>query len=173
VLLYGISFVVVPEGTRILRGSPHRFRLFCLAIGGLLCTGALSLGLILMFVPDRWGRALLGQVWDPASTLLLPCALVLAAAGLSTGGGCGLRAMGAARRALRAQLRSSAATVTLGLTGAALGGAKGCCWGMAGAVAFGAGLMWHQFNAALAERLSAPAPAVLPVAQPLPAVFHL
>jgi hypothetical protein len=178
VLLYGISFVVVPEGTRILRGSPHRFRRFCLTIGGMLFTGALSLGLILMFVPDRFGRALLGQVWDPASTLLLPCALVLAAAGLSTGAGCGLRAMGAARRALRAQLRSSAATVTLGLTGAALDGARGCCWGMAGAVAFGAGLMWHQFNAALSERLSAsasPAPdSGLPFGSPIvPARFFL
>jgi O-antigen/teichoic acid export membrane protein len=173
VLLYGISFVVVPEGTRILRASPHRFRAFCLSIGGLLFTGALSLGVILTFVPDRFGRALLGRVWDPASALLLPCALVLAAAGLSTGGGCGLRAMGAAKRALRAQLRSSGATVTLGLLGAALDGARGCCWGMAGAVAFGAGLMWYEFDGALKEHLSSVLPASHAPPIQVPPVFYL
>jgi O-antigen/teichoic acid export membrane protein len=165
VLLYGISFVVVPEGTRILRASPHRFRTFCLGIGATLCTGALSLGVVLEFVPARYGRMLLGQVWDPAHPLLLPCSFVLAAAGMSTGAGCGLRAMGAARRSLPTQLRSSAITVVGGLSGAALDGARGCCWGMAGAVAIGATLMWRQFGLALREWdvPGSPAPAPMPV----------
>ncbi len=170
VLLIGSSFVVVPEATRILRDARDRFRGFCLMISGGLFAGALALGVMLMLVPDALGRAVLGKVWDPASTVLLPTSLVLAFAGLSAGAGWGLRAMGAAKRALRAQLWSSAASVALGLLGAWSGGARGCCWGMAGAVAFGAGLMWHELNQALRERTTTTA-AVPPVG--LPAVFQL
>jgi hypothetical protein len=81
--------------------------------------------------------------------------------------------MGAAKRALRAQLRSSGATVTLGLLGAALDGARGCCWGMAGAVAFGAGLMWYEFDGALKEHLSSVLPASHAPPIQVPPVFYL
>jgi hypothetical protein len=139
---------------------------------------------VLMFVPDRLGRGLLGATWDPASALLLPTALILAGAGLSTGAGCGLRALGAARRALWAQLWASGVTVAGGLGGAWAAGARGCCWGMAVACAVGAGLMWYQFGLAWHERPDA-APPLDParrvrhvVARPcglfrLPARFHL
>jgi O-antigen/teichoic acid export membrane protein len=172
VLLYGGSFVVVPEATRILRASPHRFRGFCLMVGGTLFVGALALGLTLMLVPASLGRLVLGRVWDPAYPLLLPSAFGLALASLSAGAGWGLRAMGAAKRALRAQLRSSGATIALGLLGAWLAGVRGCCWGQVGAVGFGAGLMWYQFDQALKERLST-APPAPPTAVQVPAVFRL
>jgi O-antigen/teichoic acid export membrane protein len=177
VLLLGISFVVVPEGTRLLRSSPHRFRVFCVGVGAVLCGGAVAVGVALMFLPDRFGRELLGATWAPASVLLLPTALVLAGAGLSTGAGCGLRALGAAKRALWAQLWASGVTVVGGLVGAWADGARGCCWGMAGACAVGAGLMWFQFGRAWQEHQALPVVPVRSVrAGPrrvLPAVFQL
>jgi len=59
-----------------------------------------------------------------------------------SGAAAGLRALGAAKRSMSAQLVSSAAYVGFGLAGAVLGGALGSAWGVALATWTGAAVWW-------------------------------
>ena len=107
-------------------------------------------GLTLMLVmPDTIGRQALGEVWDAASALILPATLAVMSASFSTGATAGLRALGLARRSVRAQLFGSAAYVTLGVAGAAIGGAVGSAWGVALATFLAAGVWWWNLRRAL------------------------
>lgn len=151
-ILMGLSLVTVAEAARVLRRAPHRLRQFCLLLGTGQAGAALIWGAgLLLLLPDPAGRFVLGSVWDTASELIVPATLAVMGAGLSTGAGAGLRALGAARRSLRSQLLSSAAYVTGGLVGAVLNGAVGSSWGVACATMFGAVVWWLQLNAGLRE----------------------
>ena len=155
-VLMGLSLVAVPEAARVLRRSRRRLPLFCLLLGGGQAAAAMAWGLtLLLLLPDDTGRGILGSVWEPASALILPATLSVAAAGLCTGAATGLRALGAARRSLRAQLLQSAGYVTGGLAGAAVAGAVGSSWGVAIAMLLAAAVWWVQLRAGLGE-LSAP-----------------
>jgi O-antigen/teichoic acid export membrane protein len=152
-LLMGVSLFAVPEAARVLRRAPEKLVRFCLAIGCAQAAAAALWGLALLLVlPDSVGRLLLGDVWAPASHLILPVALSVTAAGIVAGATAGLRALGAARRSLRVQLISSAGYLGFGLAGAALGGAVGMSWGSTTAMWLGAGLWWWQLRAALRDR---------------------
>jgi O-antigen/teichoic acid export membrane protein len=154
-LLMGLSLVTVAEGARVLRRSPHRLRHFCMILGGGQATAALVWGIgILVLLPDSAGRFVLGSLWDTASTLILPVTLAVVGASFTTGAAAGLRALGAARRSLRSQLIASAAYVTFGLIGAAIGGASGSAWGVAAATLSGSAVWWFQLNAGMREYLS-------------------
>jgi hypothetical protein len=78
-------------------------------------------------------------------------------AAIVAGAAAGLRALGASRRSLGAQLFASAAYLTGGLVGAAMGGALGTSWGSALAMWFGAAVWWAQLRAGLRE-LETPVP---------------
>ncbi len=81
-------------------------------------------GLGLLFVlPDEAGEYLLGDVWPAAAALIVPATLGVMNAGLSAGPSAGLRALGAARLGLRAQMIISVMYASFGVAGAALGGA--------------------------------------------------
>jgi hypothetical protein len=152
IVLSGVGLVAVPEAARVLRRSPRALPLFCLLLGGAQAAAALVWGLTLMLgLPDTWGRELLGAVWLPASALLLPATLSVMNASFSTGAAAGLRALGVARRSLRAQLLASAAYLTGGVGGAAAGGALGSAWGAAGATFFGAIVWWWYLRAGVRE----------------------
>jgi hypothetical protein len=69
-------------------------------------------------------------------------------AGLSSGAATGLRALGAARRSLRAQLITSTVYIVGGLTGAVMGGAVGSSWGVALGCMIGACGWWYQLRTA-------------------------
>jgi O-antigen/teichoic acid export membrane protein len=151
-VLMGLSLVAVPEAARVLRRSRHRVPQFCLFLGGGQAGAALAWGLGLLFLlPEEVGRFALGSVWPAASMLILPTTLSVMNASLSSGAAAGLRALGAARRSLRAQLVASAAYVTGGLVGAALAGALGSSWGVALGSLFGVAIWWWQLVAGLRE----------------------
>jgi O-antigen/teichoic acid export membrane protein len=157
-VLMGLSLVAVPEAARVLRRSQRRLPLFCLLLGGGQAVAALAWGLALLsLLPYDVGQYVLGSVWQSASALILPATLSVMNASLATGAAAGLRALGAARRSLRAQLIASAAFVTGGLIGAAVAGALGSSWGVALATLFGAAVWWSQLRAGLRE-LPAPLP---------------
>jgi hypothetical protein len=78
-------------------------------------------------------------------------------ASFSTGAAAGLRALGVARRSLRAQLWASAAYLVGGVTGAAVNGAVGSAWGAASATFVGAIVWWIHLRAGIRERLQAEA----------------
>ncbi|MBN6040459.1 hypothetical protein [Amycolatopsis sp. 195334CR] len=151
-LLMGLSLVTVAESARVLQRAPHRLRHFCAVLGAGQSAAALLWGLALLLIPDGAGRFVLGDVWAPASSLIVPVTIGIAAAGFTTGAAAGLRALGAAKRSLRAQLIASAAYVGFGLIGAFLAGAPGSAWGVALAVTSGSAVWWHQLHTALKER---------------------
>ncbi|WP_030686998.1 membrane protein [Streptomyces globisporus] len=151
-LLMGLSLVTVAEAARVLRRAPHRLGGFCLLLGGGQAVAALLWGAALLLVPDRLGEFVLGGVWPSASELIVPAALGVAGAGLGTGAAAGLRALGAARRSLRAQLFASACYVVGGLGGAVVAGTVGSAWGVAAATAAGSAVWWLQLRSALRER---------------------
>jgi O-antigen/teichoic acid export membrane protein len=152
-VLMGLSLVTVAEAARVLRANPARLRTFCLLLGGGQALAALCWGgLLLVLVSDGVGRSLLGDVWPHASQLIVPATLSVLGAALGTGAATGLRALGAARRSLRAQLVNSLAYVGFGLTGAAAGGALGSAWGVAAATTCGALVWWAQLRAGIRER---------------------
>ena len=149
-VLSGIGLVAVPEAVRVVRRSVRALPRFCLLLGGVQAVGAMAWGLTLMLlIPDTIGRHALGEVWDAASALILPVTLAVMSASLSTGATAGLRALGLARRSVRAQLFGSAAYVTLGVAGAAIGGAVGSAWGVALATFLAACVWWWNLRKAL------------------------
>jgi O-antigen/teichoic acid export membrane protein len=154
-LLMGVNLVAVPEAARVLRRAPHRLARFCLALGGIQASAAAAWGAILLFaLPDALGRLALAEVWGPASQLILPVTLSVTGAGVVAGATAGLRALGAARRSLRAQLLASAGYLGGGLAGAFVAGAVGASWGSTIAMWCGALGWWLHLRAALREHVS-------------------
>ena len=80
----------------------------------------------------------LGSLWGPAMALLPVVIFGMCLGGFSVSAAAGVRALGAARRSLRAQLIQSSAYLVGGIGGAYLGGARGTCIGVALATGFGA-----------------------------------
>lgn len=157
-VLMGLSLVTVAEAARVLRRAPHRLGPFCLLLGGGQAVAALSWGAALLLVPDRLGELVLGGVWNSAAELIVPATLGVAGAGLGTGAAAGLRALGAARRSLRAQLFASACYVGGGLGGAAVGGVTGSAWGVAAATVTASAVWWLHLRSALREHNRNPSP---------------
>jgi O-antigen/teichoic acid export membrane protein len=157
-VLMGLTLVTVPEAARVLARSPRRLPQFCLLLGVGQVGAALIWGAgLLLLLPAVVGEWLLGDVWATASALIVPATLTVMGASMCTGAAAGLRALGAARRSLRAQLIASAGYVTGGLVGATLGGAVGSAWGVAAAQAIGAVVWWLQLRAGMADHRAAAA----------------
>jgi O-antigen/teichoic acid export membrane protein len=161
VVMFGLSLVTVPEAVRVLQRAPGRLRTFCLALGALQAVAAAAWGgLLLLLLPRGLGEWLLGDVWRSASVLLLPATLAVLFTSMGVGAASGVRALGASRRSLRAQLVAASAYLVGGVAGAAAGGALGTVWGVAAATALGAAVWWVQLSAGVADRLVEEAAAV-------------
>ncbi|MGH8825062.1 MAG: hypothetical protein ACRDVN_11350 [Jiangellaceae bacterium] len=155
VVLMGISQVAVPEASRVFHRDSGQLARFCFVLGGSQAAAAIAWGVILLTVfPLGLGPALIKELWMPTSQLIPAITLTVAAASFSTAATAGLRAMGVARRSLRAQLTASAAYIIGGATGAILGGAVGASWGVTTAQTFSAMVWWHQLRSALADHHS-------------------
>ena len=159
VVFMGISLVTVPEAARILRRSPHRLQLYCLVVGAALSVLGLLWGLLLLVaLPRGLGDLLLGkQLWHPAYGLVLPFTISVMGGCVINGATAGLRALGAARRSLRAMVIASAIFLVCGLVGAYFGGALGTVRGAAIATWVGALLWWWQLRLAIHESDRIPA----------------
>jgi O-antigen/teichoic acid export membrane protein len=152
VLILGMAMMAVPEAVRTLRRSVSRLQIFCLCIAVVGAGSAVIWGVaVLLLLPDRLGRYLLGASWEPASSLVLPVTLGLAALGIELGAWAGVRALGAAKRSLRAQSFASALYLAGSLVGAMVGGAAGAAWGGAGTILMGAGYWWWQLRGGLRD----------------------
>jgi O-antigen/teichoic acid export membrane protein len=153
IVLSGVGLVAVPEAARVLRRSVRALPIFCLLLGGAQALAALAWGfLLLLALPDAWGHALLGEIWLTASALVLPATLSVAFAGFNTGAAAGLRALGVARRSLKAQLCASSFYLVGGVTGGAIGGARGSAWGAACATFCAAFIWWFTLRVGIRER---------------------
>ncbi|HZA05567.1 MAG TPA: hypothetical protein VE617_13465 [Propionibacteriaceae bacterium] len=152
VVLMGISQVAVPEASRVFHRDASRLHRFCLLLGGAQAAAAIMWGLILLTVfPFGPGPALLNELWTPALQLIPAITLTVAVTSFTTAATAGLRAMGLARRSLRAQLTGSALYLVGGTVGAILGGAIGTSWGVTAAQFVAAVVWWRQLRSALSE----------------------
>ncbi len=131
IVLQAAHLIAVPEGVRIRRRSPGRFRLAIIGLGvGLaVVIGAWVLGLSLL--PFEIGDALLGDSWAAARVVLIPLGLSLVFQGLSGGALVGLRVLADAKSSLRARLIDASSGFALGVGGGLIGGAIGASWGFA------------------------------------------
>jgi O-antigen/teichoic acid export membrane protein len=166
-IIMGIgSLMAIPEAARLARTDLARLRRFVVALAVLLGTASVLWGLVIGALPDRLGERLLGATWQPAAALLLPITAMVALLGVWSAAWTGLRAMGAARRSLRAQLLGAAAFLIGALAGGAIGGAAGAAWGSAAGNLAACAIWWWQLGLALRELQPAPTvdidPAVLP-----------
>ncbi|MFI7067700.1 oligosaccharide flippase family protein [Kribbella sp. NPDC050124] len=153
IVLSGIGLVAVPEAARMLRRSLRALEKFCLLLGGSQAVAALMWGSVLvLFLPHAWGHAVLGEVWDSTEPLLVPATLSVMFASFYTGASAGLRALGVARRSLKAQLYASTAYLVGGVGGGIVAGALGSAWGAAGATFVGAIVWWWSLGVGIRER---------------------
>jgi O-antigen/teichoic acid export membrane protein len=152
VIMQGISLVTVPEAARVLRHSPRHLRLFCVLLAAVLALAAAAWGAFLLTaLPNGLGNWLIPDIWRPTYPLILPLTVAVMGACITSGATAGLRALGVARRSLRAEFIASGIFAVLTLAGAAAAGAMGAVIGSAAATLFGASIWWWQLHAAFKE----------------------
>ncbi|MBO8195018.1 hypothetical protein ITI46_25685 [Streptomyces oryzae] len=110
-------------------GDPRSAARAAGAAGGVLAGVAAAWSLVLVLLPDGYGRALLGDTWSSAARLLPATGSQYAAMALGT---CGLLALRVLRprATLPIQLVFSLVSVGCLLGGYALGGVLGAAWGL-------------------------------------------
>ena len=152
IMFYGIGMLTVPEAARILRRSPRRLPLYCIALSaGLTTLTLLWTVLLLVGLPHGLGNLLLGSIWRRTYPLILPTAALTVAGALGIGAGVGLHALGAARRSMRATLIGSGLILAFSLLGAVIAGVVGTLYFGAAASAIGTLISWWNFREALRE----------------------
>jgi O-antigen/teichoic acid export membrane protein len=162
IILFGLGMITLPEAARVLRNSPRRLPLFCLALSGGLALAALAWGAVLLVaLPLGVGHLVLGSLWRPAYPLVLPTVLAIAGNCASVGSGTGMHALGAARRSLRASMMNSAIIIPLGIAGALLAGVLGTLYFTAAASWLTMGMSWWYFRKAMRESSTVPVPSGL------------
>lgn len=150
ILNAAMGLVTIPEAARVLRRAPSQFGLFCAAIAG--CLAALGLGwgiVLLVALPRGLGNLMLGPIWRPTYPLVLPTLISVVGGACSTGAAAGLHGLGASRKSLRLAIFTAVIFIGCSLTGAALGGAAGVCWGTATSSWISAVVSWWQLRAAM------------------------
>jgi O-antigen/teichoic acid export membrane protein len=151
VVFQGIHLIGIPEGVRALATSAARLVRFTIVLSGGLAAIVMMWGLVLWLLPHDVGQAILEESWEPARSVLVPLALSLALAGVSTGALIGLRVLAAAHRSLLITILNSIVALVIGIVGVILAGAQGVAWGIVIVSAFNVGLCWWQFREALAD----------------------
>ena len=121
-----------------------------MGVSGGLAVAGLAWGPVLLFaLPRGLGQFILPNLWRPTYPLVLPLTISIVGGCVSAGAGCGLHALGAANRSLRAMVLGSAVYVICGVTGAAVGGVHASMMGIAVAGWVGAAFFWVELRAAL------------------------
>jgi O-antigen/teichoic acid export membrane protein len=151
VLYQGVSIVAVPEAIRVLRLSAQRLLTAGMLIAGGLGAAALAWGVTMLLLPTRLGIQLLGPSWISAHRLLVPMTLLTVNLALTVGALVVLRALGAARRSLRARLLGSALILGGVFVGAAVAEAPGAAWGHVIGSSIAVIIWWRQLAKAMQE----------------------
>ncbi len=155
VVVQGLYLVVMPEAVKVLRKSARRLAQICLAAGLSLAAVAVVWTVILVLLPEAVGLTLMGDVWDPAHSVLFAWGMAFAAINLGTGASIGLRALAAAPRTLRAAVVTSVIGFAGAVIGAATAGIQGAAWGLLITQVIGIGVWWWEFRGGLHDRARA------------------
>ena len=145
VLFMGATMQMTPIMAHESKSGLNRLPPIGRRVSGVLGSIAAIWGLVLMFLPDRLGVALLGSSWVATRPLLPFWTAYYFASGLTFGATIGLRACGAAKISLR--LRASVAPIgmILGIIGAAVAGPKGASIGLLLGIVIALPLWWRAF----------------------------
>ena len=159
VILYGMALAALPEAIRILQRSQRHMMLFCVLCSVGLTLVALAWGItLLVALPRGLGQWLLGPIWRPTYELVLPMTFFMMGGCVSAGAATYMRALGAARRSVRAAIFTSISFLVGSLVGAIEGGAVGAVLGAAAAAFLGSIVYWWQLRATLRETHGIPIP---------------
>ncbi|GAA2143053.1 hypothetical protein GCM10009844_14990 [Nocardioides koreensis] len=156
VLLSGVSQVAIPEAGHVLDRAPERLERFCLWLGLVPAVAATAWGVaVYVILPQGPGELLLADLWKPAWSLLVPMTAVLVTGCFLNAAAAGVRALGASRRSLAAQLSNAALYLVCGSLGAAVDGAAGSTWGLVLAGVVGCVIWRYELRMALTEHCAA------------------
>jgi O-antigen/teichoic acid export membrane protein len=151
VLFLGVGLVATAEGVGLLKESTRRLVIGCGWLSLVVTAGVLAWGVVILSIPANIGEAVLRANWDAARPLLPPLVIALTGYGSSLGAWTGLRSLGAARRSLRAKCIDGMLTLSFGLAGGYLAGAKGVAWGYAVTGWLKSLNVWWQFSKAVRD----------------------
>ncbi|RCG30978.1 hypothetical protein DQ384_13590 [Sphaerisporangium album] len=180
VLLQAGGLVAIPQAVGALRRSAATLRTTVVTQSAALVVMAAGYTVVALVLPVGVGRALVGESWGLAESILLPTALLYACVAAMTGPVVGLRALGDTRRSPAVRLMFAPLYIGFSVAGAASYGAVGAATGLALANLAGAALWIWQFHSAVrgAEPpdsspplvpTSVSAPVAAPAAKPAPA----
>ena len=159
VILYGLALATLPEAIRILQRSPRHMMVFCVLCSVGLTLVALAWGVtLLVALPRGLGEWLLGPIWRPTYELVLPTTFFMMGGCVSAGAATYMRALGAARRSVRATIFTSISFLVGSLIGAIAGGVVGAVYGAAAAAFLGSVAYWWQLRETLRETHGIPIP---------------
>ena len=145
IVMYAAILSAVPEAVRLLRGGRKKLEISCALLStGLALMTLLWIGVVLA-LPASFGRELFGPIWSSARPVVLPLGLGIAAIGVLTGAGVGLRALADSKRSLRARMVVSPVIMLSVLIGALTNGPSGGAWGLAVGQGIAAIVFWAYF----------------------------
>jgi O-antigen/teichoic acid export membrane protein len=143
-LFAGFNAFVLPM---LSRAAVEGERLLRRAVLGSLALGSVA-GVwvaIMVLLPDRFGRMILGDSWAGASRVMLPAGLLLVAGALVLGASNSLVALSRADLMLRTTMVQAPLMLGLGLFGAWRWGVAGGAYGFAIAQLIGLVVCWYNF----------------------------
>jgi O-antigen/teichoic acid export membrane protein len=150
-LFVGATFVLVPEGVRLLKQSTDRFRWAVRRMSLGVTAVAAAWSVAVLALPSSIGSRLLGDTWPGAEPLLPVVALSAVALGTSMGPTQGMLALSAARRSMLTQAVAFAVGMPAVVVGAAAAGAKGAATATLATSVFRSALAWRQYGRAFRE----------------------
>jgi O-antigen/teichoic acid export membrane protein len=150
-IIMGTTIAILPELARLSHGPQQDFRRVVRAVSWSLATVAMLWGLVAALLPTSVGRVLFGSSWTYARPLLLPVILVSTAGAALQAPAVALRALGAAGSAVRVSAAVAPVLLAAGITGAALGGARGALFGWALGSTWALVLWWRMLARTLAR----------------------
>lgn len=142
VLFPGLTAFALPLLTR--RAAQDRRSLLrpALLVSTAAAGAAVAWVVLLLLLPDAWGRALLGDSWEQARAVLPAVGAMTALIGATMGGALSLKALSLGRRVLQMMLVQSPLILVLGCLGAWFNAGEGAATGLALAHVSGCALAW-------------------------------
>lgn len=142
ILVLATSAVLVISPYLVANPGPKRVRVL-VAMGSLFSFASLAWMTVLLFLPDRWGQEVLGEVWGGSRSLIVPIALQMVGTGILTTAQTGVRVV-RPRYSFVMNLSAVSWFFICFAIGVTLGGLHGAAWGFAigafGAAAIAVGI---------------------------------
>ena len=146
VLFLGLTIQAMPSLVRRAATSRADARRGAVQLGILFSSTAALFGVVLITLPKRFGRALLGDTSTEAFTLMPGVACMFAVLGFSIALGAGLKALGAAQSTLRIRMVTAPLAVAGGVVGFMIGRTEGAVFGLAIGSAAGLPMWWRSLR---------------------------